>query len=184
MTNKPTPQNQGFAPMPLVLHLEAANMGDLMDMLDRVMAGLNPGNVGAARINTQPGAASVDVDLYPSEADADAAAAAAAAAAPKKRGRPAKAAKVEDEGETPEAPEAEDDEAPADSALKTLTSAEARTKGIEMVQKHFAANPDSLPAITQMTQKYGVRHFADVPDEKAHEFLADVAMLANGTAAA
>lgn len=188
-----------FAPR-LTLHIEAETISELMDALDQVMGSLNADLIGGAAMAQD--APKVSVDLYASKPEAD-----AAAAASRPRGRPRKsdakpsdpaivttsdaapAAQAEDKDDTcapsaPAAPVASAEAAPDHSTMQALSPAEARAKGIEMATGHFARNPACLPQIQQISVKYGVSYFADIPDDKAHAFLADVTLLVNGAEAA
>lgn len=64
------------------------------------------------------------------------------------------------------------------------TPAEARDEGIRLMQTWFANNPNGMPEITKMMQKFAVKMFSDIEDSRAHEFLADVHLLTGGAATA
>lgn len=97
----------------------------------------------------------------------------------KKRTRRKKAEATPEPDAEPEAkPEAETDH--AQNVVVDMTPAEARQAGIAEVQAHFAENPSSIQQITKLQEKYGVKMFADIPDDKAQAFLADVRLLVSG----
>nr|WP_321525817.1 hypothetical protein [uncultured Cohaesibacter sp.] len=70
--------------------------------------------------------------------------------------------------------------APVADVVKDMTPAEARDKGIQMVQQHYATHPEIAAEMPSLMTKYGVQMFVDVKDEDAHAFLADVRLLVNG----
>jgi len=153
-------------PAKLTLHLEADTLPELMDLMDQAMGSFAPDRISAIRHDTTKPA--VELDIHATKEAADAA---ATEAKPK-----AKRAKKEDQPE--------EAEAPTINAMKTLAPNEARDKGIEMVTQFFAADPAHLGQIQTLSTKYGVKHFKDVPDDKAATFYADVIAMANGTASA
>lgn len=180
----------------LTLHIEADSVAELMDALDQVMGSLNVDLIGGANMATDRPA--VDLAVYGSKGEAD-----AAADAPKRpRGRPRKtdAAEANTAQTTPPtiAQEAQDEDAhhaavtaaptaPAPTApaadanaMQSLSAADARSKGIELITAHFARNPTCLPQVQQISTKYGVGQFADIPDGQAHAFLADISLLVSG----
>lgn len=185
--DKPTP---AFIAPRLTLHIEADTMEELMLALDQVMGSLNPDHISAARYTE--GVPAVELDVHGSKEEADAAAD-ANAAAKRGRGRPRKTdtATTADTPAPTAAQEAEDEDiaAKADAAaapavdanaMKNLSPADARNKGIAMVTAFFASNPACLPQVQQISAKYGVGQFADIPDAQAHAFLADISLLTSG----
>ena len=183
-------------PPRLTLHIEADTLSELMDALDAVMGQINPDHISAIRHH--PDRAEVDIDVHGSKQEADTA---VAAAAKRGRGRPRKEATeggpVGEFHITPAptlAQEAEDEEIlriaaaaaaaaqpDASATMTTLSPADARKRGIEMIQTFFAANPGCLAQVTAISTKFGVSQFADVTDADAHRFLADITLLTNGS---
>jgi len=161
-------------PAKLTLHLEADTLPELMDLMDQAMGSFAPDRISAIRHDTSKPA--VELDVHPTKEAADAA---AAEAKPK-----AKRAKKEDPPDEAEAPAEAAPDAPTINAMKTLSPGEARDKSIELVTQFFAADPAHLGQIQILSTKYGVKHFKDVPDDKAATFYADVIAMTNGTASA
>lgn len=177
----------------LTLHIEAETMEELMHALDQVMGSLNPDHISAVRHDVDR--PSVELDVHADKETADYAAAVDAASNVKRaRGRPRKDA-------APTATqEAEDDDihhaavtaaaqTPAQTpaqpavdanAMQNLSPTDARKKGIDLITTYFAQNPTCLPQVQQISAKYGVGQFADVPDGQAHAFLADISLLVSG----
>jgi hypothetical protein len=191
----------------LVLHIEVDTISELMRALEAFIGDFDTALVG--HIAVAPGEAgdraSADIHIYGSSGEADKAATAVA----RPRGRPRKAT-TQDAPSTPgqanvaafeplagpiSPPPTETGDgaaalglvsppvALADPQTAELSPADARTKGIEMVQKHYVTHPASLPAITAIQTKFVVAQFSAIADDKAHQFLADVMMLVNGTGA-
>jgi len=73
------------------------------------------------------------------------------------------------------------EEAAAKGVVSDMTADQAREKAILETQKFFAQQPNALPRISKLQQKYGVNKFAEIKDAQAHDFLADVLLLVNGT---
>lgn len=149
----------------ITVHLEASNIPELMGMLDDLMGNLANHGIaahGAPRLSDD--LASIQVDTTKAQA------------APKTRPRGKKNAEQEPSGAT----EAEPAPTPAASTMLNLSPAEARLKGIGLIQTFFAGNPGVLPQITAISAKYGVSAFADVKDEEAHKFLADITLIVSG----
>jgi hypothetical protein len=71
--------------------------------------------------------------------------------------------------------------ASAPDPVSDLTPADARARAIKLAQGFFAAHPNALPEIQKIQSKFGIKMFADVVDDRAHELLADVMMLTNKT---
>jgi len=175
--NPPAP-----TPAALVLHLEANSVPELMDLMDAVMGSFDPNRISKIRYDED--GTQADLTIHPNKAEADA----AAAPKPKQRVKKAQAEKDEpeaatqaDAGDNTEA--ADQADAPTINAMQNLTPAEARDKGIGMVQVFFGANPNNLALINAISAKYAVAHFSAIPDEKAANFLADVIAMTNGTGA-
>ncbi|WP_319495983.1 hypothetical protein [uncultured Cohaesibacter sp.] len=95
---------------------------------------------------------------------------------PKAKAKAATKAKAKEEPK--EEPKTET--TPAADVVKDMTPAEARDKGIQMVQQHYATHPEIAAEMPALMTKYGVQMFVDVKDEDAHAFLADVRLLVNG----
>lgn len=68
--------------------------------------------------------------------------------------------------------------------VSDLTPTGARDKAIADMMGFFGNNPKNMSDITKLQTKYGVRMFKEVPDERAHEFYADVKLLLSGSPAA
>ncbi len=171
MAYSPTPVH--VQPPKLVLHIEADTLAELMDAMDAVMVNLAPGQLGQVHYSQPPAAPAAEVEIHSADAPADTTA--------KKRGRPPKAA-TEANTLAPTVPlEGAPTPAPDAAEMVSLTPAAARDKGIAMVQQHFALHPNSVPQIQAISKKYGVPHFAAIPDDQAHAFLADIVMLTNGS---
>jgi hypothetical protein len=102
------------------------------------------------------------------------------------RGRPKK-------GENKGEPQADGDpehdssaDTPSDVADKTvedLSPADARNKAIKIMQKLYSADAAKIDLLVSLQGKYGVTKFGDVPDDKAHAFLADAVLAENGNLA-
>lgn len=90
------------------------------------------------------------------------------------------ATEAEPEGETLPPPEAAP--APQANVVKTMTPAEMRTAGSDMLMVLFNREPASLSTIKDIQAKFGVKMFSDIPDDKAQEFYNDALLAANGTA--
>lgn len=154
---------QYIAPL-ITVRLEANSIPELMDALDALMGNLTAQGVsvvGTPRLSNDLASVTVDTVQTPK---------------PKTRAK-----KTEDQ--TPPAPE-ETEETPAPvtppSTMQNLSAADARNKGISMIQTYFATNPSVLPQITAISTKYGVSAFADVKDEDSHKFLADISLIVSG----
>lgn len=105
----------------------------------------------------------------------------------------AKAAKSEPEPETapandegkPEPGPAPETHPVAENVVADLTPAKALEAANKMMQEFFLKDGDAaMKHVTKLQAKYGVRQFADVPEAKAHEFLADVRLATSGAAQA
>lgn len=70
------------------------------------------------------------------------------------------------------------------NVVSDLTPEKARTQAIEQLQQFFGRNPNNMSEITKLQQKYGVKLFKDVTEDRAAEFLADVKLLTSGNAVA
>lgn len=84
----------------------------------------------------------------------------------------------------PEKEPEKEPEAQPEGVMQDLSDEDALKTGIDEVQKHFAAHPESLPEITNLQKKYGVKMFVDIDPKKAHDFLADVRLMVSGAATA
>ena len=65
--------------------------------------------------------------------------------------------------------------------MTKLTPADAREKAIAILQDLYANKANVMPEITKLMVKYGVKMFKEVPDNRAHELLADAKLLASGS---
>jgi accessory colonization factor AcfC len=68
------------------------------------------------------------------------------------------------------------------NVVQDMTPAQAREAGIKEIQDFFSANPHAMPIITKLTDKFGVKYFKDITDDRAHEFYADVKLVVAGSA--
>ncbi|GKT33494.1 putative multi-domain containing protein, partial [Aduncisulcus paluster] len=169
-----------------LLRKRAADMQDLPEQLRKIlrefMQGMGDASGNCTEI-TNPTPTTAEVVVEPAK---------------RGRGRPPK-----DKGTNPEKDGTEDDTttpdtAPADgdaadgqaeappvehneNVVQDLSPQDARTKAISAMQKHFAANPNSMPAIAKLQQKFGIKQFSEIPDDRAHDLLADVLLIVNGT---
>jgi hypothetical protein len=73
------------------------------------------------------------------------------------------------------------DPAVVSEAVTNLTPADAREKAIAILQDLYANKANVMPEITKLMVKYGVKMFKEVPDNRAHELLADAKLLASGS---
>lgn len=78
-------------------------------------------------------------------------------------------------------PYATDEKAP--NVVSDLTPEQARTQAIKTAQKFYSENPNALPQIAKLQQKFGIKMFSEVSDDRAHDLLADILLVANGTPA-
>jgi len=67
------------------------------------------------------------------------------------------------------------------NVVKELTPHEMRVKGSDMLLQLFNKDPSVGPKLATLQNKYGVKKFADVPDDKAQAFYTDATLLVNGT---
>lgn len=72
--------------------------------------------------------------------------------------------------------------APADNHVSDLSPADALKQGIDQMQAFFMEKPDRMPMLTKLRDQFGVTKFADIPDARAHDFLAEVKLIVSGAA--
>ena len=72
------------------------------------------------------------------------------------------------------------EETKPENPVTDMTPEQARNDAIERLQKVYAKNPNQMDSIKKLQSDYGVTMFSDVPDDKAHAFLADVKMIEAG----
>lgn len=77
-------------------------------------------------------------------------------------------------------PKPEAEAKPALNSLKEKTPGQARDEAVKLMQDHFAKNPHSMPEISKLQTKYGVRKFQEIDDARAVDLLADVMLLIAG----
>jgi len=82
--------------------------------------------------------------------------------------------------EPPPPPQAEPTP-PKANVVTELTPAEMRQKGSDMLLAMFNRDPTTQPILTKVQNKYGVRRYSEIPDDKAQEFYNDALLAANGT---
>jgi len=180
----------------LTIHIEADTFPELMDALDAVMGELNPrgftlpaGVVATEQDDKLRYDAPVVALTSATDAEAEADAVTTEGDKPK-RTRTTKP-KV-DADPAPAATETVDTtvappavvNAAAENDLSALSPADARAKGISLVQKAYAADPSLLDKVQALAGRMGVSHFDKLPDDKAHLFLAEAMLLADGKVAA
>lgn len=92
--------------------------------------------------------------------------------------------------ETPATAQAEPEEKPAEAKasienpVSDLTPDAARADAIKRLQTFFGKNPNNMSVIAKLQTKYGVKMFSEVPDDKAHAFLADAKLIESGVSPA
>lgn len=79
-------------------------------------------------------------------------------------------------------PQPEPQPAPADNHVSDLSPADALKQGIDQMQAFFMEKPDRMPMLTKLRDQFGVTKFADIPDARAHDFLAEVKLIVSGAA--
>jgi hypothetical protein len=72
------------------------------------------------------------------------------------------------------------EETKPENPVTEMSPEEARADAIARLQKVYAKNPNQMDSIKKLQADYGVTMFTDVPDDKAHAFLADVKMVEAG----
>lgn len=71
--------------------------------------------------------------------------------------------------------------APTANVVVDMPPAEKRQKGIDMLMQAFNKDKSVMPELNKLREKYGVKQYADIPDDRVQDFYTDALLIVNCT---